>query len=191
MQAFFLSEMSLIGGVIFHQPCHHGIGVLHHKLVKFEFLSQNPILDELLVFNTVALILSYGEVTIAEGFSVQTSFNIIGVHAEGTEHDFAIVLPQEMKEGLISLGFQRNKDGIYQLNDVKAFESGELALQMKEIAQRIPFLERGAMQINVARIVLPLVAIRCHHHVMPELAKPECESGVHVAEFAEQKDSHG
>lgn len=47
------------------------------------------------------------------------------------------------------------------------------------------------MQIYVTRIVLPLVAIRCHHHVMPELAKPECESGVHVAEFAEQKDSHG
>ena len=97
--------------------------------MKFEFLSQNPILDELLVFNTVALILAYGEVTIAEGFSVQTSFNIIGVHAEGTEHDFAIVLPQEMKEGLISLGFQRNKDGIYQLNDVKAFEILELSVQ--------------------------------------------------------------
>lgn len=47
------------------------------------------------------------------------------------------------------------------------------------------------MQINVARIVLPLVAIRCHQHLVPELAKPECESGVHVAEFAEQKDFHG
>ena len=105
------------------------------------------------------------------------------IHAEGAEHDTAVVATQVTVDGHDALGLQLEEHGVDELHHVVApppwQQRGHLGHERQSAE-----LARAAGQVLVARIVFPEVAVAGHGHVVAQVAQALGQRVVNVAVFA-------
>ena len=110
----------------------------------------------------------------------------VPVHAEGTEHDVAVVAPEVTVDGQQPFGTQFEEHGVDKLHHVVAAQPG----QQQSNAQGQPHSVEGAAavaaDVDVARIVLPEVAVADDGHLVSKLAQSLGQRPVYVAVLAKQ-----
>ena len=151
--------MRLIAGPIFIESGNDAIKVLHHPAVQLSFRPIEPVAYECLVFRPTPHLIAEVEVRIAECLAVEPGLHPIMIHAEGSHEHFTVVSSQKAIEGPQMLSPQFQKHRVDDLNDIEISESEELADRLHQPFQRFCLTHARTSEVDVARIVLPSIAV--------------------------------
>ena len=113
----------------------------------------------------------------------------VPVHAEGAEEHAAVVAAQVVVEEIETLGLQFEEHGVDELHDVIALQSWQQAPESPHEQHAAEFA-RMSRHIDIARIILPEVAVGDDTDLVAQCAQRLCEGGMHVAVFAYEQDFH-
>ena len=184
-----LREVRPVADIVFVEARDDAIAVVSDITVELALRCAEPVVAVLHGFSIGAQLVADIEVAIAQGTLVDALMHPVPVHAEGTQEHPLVVTAQVVVEEVEALGLQLEKHRIDELYDIVASQTGQQTIEACHEPNASP-LAWTAGHIDIARIVLPEVAVGNDADLVAQRAQRLSEGGVDVAVFAYKQYSH-
>ena len=178
-----LGEVRAVAHVVFVKAGDNGVAVVGNEAIQPFLLGSQPVA---LLFHC-RFVGAHGvadvEVAVPQRLFVCACVYPVPVHAEGTHHHCLVVPPEVAVNREQPLGLEFEEHGVDDLNHVIASQSRQQTVDLGHQLDAAP-LARLPCQVDVARVVFPEVAVRCHRHLVAQLTQAFGECPMYVAVFS-------
>ena len=165
-EACLLGKVSFVAHQILVESGNDMVGIVGNELVEVLFGSACPLSPFFLCIGIVPQLSANVEIAVSQRHC--------------PEYNPSVVAAQVVVEWPDVLGFQFEKHGVDELHDVVPLEVWQYPEKSCEVGNAAQF-PRSALQIDVARIVFPEVAVRQHRALVAQLTQSCRQCGVDVA----------
>ena len=186
----FVGEARLAANVVFVESGDDAVAVLRHCLEEGGFVAMEPVGLHLVGEGIVAPLPIDIEIAVAEGCGFDALLDPGAVDAEGAEEEAAVLAAQALVVGEDAMGAQVEKDGVDELDNVVALQRTHRVLDVEEIFGGVEPTCGLALEVDVARVALPAVAVGNDSDLVAQCAESLGEGPVDIAVFAYEKYLH-
>ena len=179
----------LISDPVFVEACHDAVAVIGYHAVEMFLVCAYPLVAEEFGFGIKAHVVAKIEVAVTKRTLGGVDLCPVVVHAEGTQYDLAIVAAQIAVDRWQLTSFEFEEDGVDELHHIVAAHGRQGAEESPEEAD-IASHAKGALEIDVAWIAFPLVAITGYDTFVAEGFEATGKGGMDIGVVSKKEYSH-
>ena len=180
-----IRKQRLIGGIILIEARYDAVAIFGNQLVQSLLMCSYPVFPFFHGICVGAQLLADVEVAVSQRHSGGVHHCPVVVHSEGPQKHLAVLFSQLAVERLYALCLQFQEHRVYELHHIEIPHLVHLVLNLHE-EPCTAHLAGCALEVDVAWIVFPEVAVARYDHLIAKRSQTFCECCMHVAVFAKE-----